>query len=88
MDKVRGRSSTKVHSDRTKVKNAQWEVSLISSVLPIFNTHLLRAVQYLGVGQAAFTIFLVLVIQVGSYELVSSYHKIVKTELLDLGSLV
>jgi len=29
MGKVRGRSYTKVHSDRTKVTKAQWEVSLI-----------------------------------------------------------
>lgn len=54
MGKVRGRSSTKVHSDRTKVINVQWEVSLNSYVLCVLNRRLLSAAQYLGGGQAGF----------------------------------
>jgi hypothetical protein len=53
MGKVRGYNSTKVHSNRTKVKNAQREVSLNSCVLCVLNRHL-SAVQCLGVGQAGF----------------------------------
>jgi hypothetical protein len=47
---VRGRSNTKVHSNRT----TQWEVSLNSYVLCVLNRHLLSAAQHLGVGQVGF----------------------------------